>query len=103
MMSHHLSSGCVLPEEACALEGPAQRTVARVLVVAGIALAAGLAACSDKRDTTATTRKVDDSPIAGANAAYAAPGWKAGDATSWEEHMRTRAQGQNEYAKTAAR
>jgi len=28
------------------------------------------------------------------------PGWKAGDKTSWEQHLKTRAQqGQNEYTK----
>ena len=63
--------------------------------------ALGLSACSDKRDTTAAAKKLDDSPVAGAQqAGYTASGWKVGDATSWEEHMRTRAQGQNEYTKT---
>ncbi len=32
---------------------------------------------------------------------YAAPGWKGGDQASWEEQMRKRAQGQNEYTRTA--
>ena len=27
-------------------------------------------------------------------------GWKAGDRASWEEQLRSRAQGQNDYAKT---
>jgi hypothetical protein len=59
----------------------------------------GASGCADKRDTKAMSKKLDDSPVAGANPAYSTPGWKAGDATSWEEHMRTRAQGQNEYSK----
>ncbi|MBL8330182.1 MAG: hypothetical protein JNJ71_15180 [Rubrivivax sp.] len=66
-----------------------------VLLVASL-----LVACSDRRDTTSTTRKVDDSVIAGAQPGYHSPGWKAGDATSWEVHMRMRAQAQNEYVKT---
>jgi hypothetical protein len=32
---------------------------------------------------------------------YTQAGWKAGDATSWEEQMRTRTQtGQNEYVRS---
>ncbi len=61
-----------------------------------------LGGCSDKRDTQSTTRKGDTSPVSGANAGYTAAGWKTGDATSWEEHMRTRTQGQNEYSRTQA-
>ena len=38
----------------------------------------------------------------GAASAYTAPGWKAGDQRSWEAQMRARAQGQNEYLRTAA-
>lgn len=68
------------------------------LAVCGLALA-GLAACGDKRDTTKMSKKLDDSPVAGASPAFSAAGWKAGDATSWEEHMRTRAQAQNEYSR----
>jgi hypothetical protein len=31
---------------------------------------------------------------------YAAPGWKAGDKTSWEQSLRARAQyGQNDYTR----
>jgi len=70
---------------------------------AGLALAASVllvSACAEKRDTAASSRKLDDRAVAGANPAYTAPGWKAGDATSWQEHMRTRAQAQNEYSKT---
>jgi hypothetical protein len=62
-----------------------------------------LGGCSDKRDTQSTSRKLDASPVSGANVGYAASGWKTGDATSWEEHMRTRTQqGQNEYNRTQA-
>jgi major membrane immunogen (membrane-anchored lipoprotein) len=37
-------------------------------------------------------------------AAYAAPGWKAGDAKSWETQLNVRTQqGQNEYTRTATK
>jgi hypothetical protein len=58
-----------------------------------------LAGCGAKPDA-ASVRKADQSPVAGADMAFAAPGWKAGDAAAWEQHMRARTQHQNEYART---
>ena len=73
----------------------------RALVVAGVLVGAvSIAACGEKPQT-AGTRKVDVSPTQGALAAYTAPGWKAGDATSWEAQMKRRSEGQNEYTRTA--
>jgi hypothetical protein len=57
-----------------------------------------LAACTEKPQTV-TTRRVDAKAWQGADARHMAPGWSAGDKTSWDEQMRTRAQTQNEYAK----
>jgi hypothetical protein len=59
-----------------------------------------LAACGEKPQTSGT-RKADVGPAQGAVAAYTAPGWKQGDATSWEAHMKKRSEGQNEYTRTA--
>ena len=59
-----------------------------------------LSACGDKQQT-AGTRKADAPPSQGAMAAYTAPGWKPGDAASWEAQMKRRAEGQNEYTRTA--
>ena len=73
------------------LHGPA--------VVALLALCAGLAACSEKPQT-ANTRKADAAPSQGAAVDYTAQGWKAGDATSWDTHIKARTQGQNEYTRT---
>jgi len=62
----------------------------------------GLSACMEKPQTLGT--KTDAAPFTGtgdAPAAYVNGGWKAGDKTSWEQALRTRAQaGQNDYAKT---
>lgn len=55
-----------------------------------------LAACGE-REQTANPRRSDTVAWQGAENPYAAPGWKAGDRTSWEEQIRTRAQAQNEY------
>jgi hypothetical protein len=58
-----------------------------------------LVGCGAKPDA-ASARKADQSPVAGADMAFAAPGWKAGDAVGWDQHMRARTQQQNEYART---
>jgi len=73
------------------LHGPA--------VVAALALCAGLVACSEKPQT-ATARKADAAPSQGAAVSYTAQGWKTGDATSWDTHIKARTQGQNEYTRT---
>ncbi len=64
------------------------------------ALSLALAACGDKPQT-AGAKKDDAAPWSGAQAAYQDKNWKAGDQASWEAQMRTRAQGQNEYVRTA--
>lgn len=81
------------------------RSIARGLTVvfAATAALAVLPGCSERPQAGATARKSDVRPHEGANAAFAAPGWKAGDAQSWEQQMRTRAQAQNEYSRSAQR
>lgn len=70
--------------------------------VAGlVCIVALLAACSEKPQT-ADMRKSDSQPWAGAPGdPYVASGWKPGDQASWEEQMRKRAQGQNEYSRAS--
>jgi hypothetical protein len=62
------------------------------------ALVWGLSACGEKPQT-ATPRKADAKAWQGADNRFTAPGWQAGDKASWDEQLRTRAQGQNEYNK----
>ena len=71
----------------------------RLLGLCGMALVAlGLMACGEKPQT-AGTRKADSQAWQASGSAYVAPGWKEGDHASWEEQLRSRAQGQNDYAK----
>lgn len=68
-----------------------------------IAVAATLLAACAEKPQTAGTRKADTPAYQGAADGYVAPGWKAGDAASWEQQMKTRAQqGQNEYSRASA-
>lgn len=70
-------------------------------VVAGlVAIAAALVACSEKPQ--AVDRKADSKSYQSASGAYVADGWKVGDEASWQQQMRNRAQGQNEYSRTGA-
>jgi len=71
----------------------------RVGVIAGSLLVA-LAACGDKPQTLGDTSTRDVAAFNGTGSAFVAPGWKPGDRTSWEQHLRARMQrGQNDYAK----
>ena len=69
------------------------------LLVVSVALA-GLSACGEKPQTMGGV-KSDVAPFQGAQNQFAAPGWKAGDKTSWEQGLKARAHNtQNEYSKT---
>ncbi len=73
----------------------------RMIATLGLCMAvAALAACGD-RAQTAGQKKADAEPFQGANPAYTAGTWKAGDAAAWEAQIKTRAQGQNEYSRSA--
>ena len=74
----------------------------RLLGWAAALACVALTACGEKPQTSGT-RKADVAPSQGAAAAYTAPGWKAGDATSWEAQMKKRSDGQNEYTRTSRR
>ena len=63
--------------------------------------ALGLLACSGETSSNAKApKKVDGKAWESTQATFNAPGWKAGDREAWELQMRTRAQQQNEYAKS---
>lgn len=58
-----------------------------------------LIACGDKPQSAGGV-KGDVAPYQGTDNKFAAPGWKAGDKTSWEQALKSRAQNsQNEYSK----
>ena len=68
------------------------------LVSSCVALA-GLSACGEKPQTLGGG-KSDVAAYQGAENKFVAPGWKAGDKTSWEQGLKARAQNtQNEYSK----
>ncbi len=67
--------------------------------VSCVALALGLAGCEKAQTTASGSEKKADAPSwQVASSPYAAPGWTPGDKASWEAQLRTRAQGQNDYA-----
>ncbi len=71
----------------------------RTLAVGVLAAAAlGLTGCGEKAQTAAT-KKSDTQAWQATGSAFVAGGWKEGDHASWEEQLRSRAQGQNDYAK----
>jgi hypothetical protein len=73
-----------------------------VLLTVAVAALALVAACGEKPQSMGGV-KSDVAPFQGVSTQYAAPGWKAGDKTSWEQGLKARAQNtQNEYSRTAA-
>lgn len=68
-----------------------------------ILLAAGalaLAACGEQPQTLRSGNRPDTAPSQGTGvAAFQAGTWKAGDKGSWEQQLKNRAQGQNDYVK----
>ena len=72
------------------------------LLVCSVAAVAALSACGDKPQSMGGV-KGDVAPYQGVDNKFAAPGWKAGDKTSWEQALKARTQNtQNEYSRTAA-
>ncbi len=73
-----------------------------IVYCAGLAVLGSLAACTEKPQTLAP-RKADTMASQGTGNQFMAPGWKAGDQTSWDEQIRARTQrGQTEYSRAAA-
>jgi hypothetical protein len=65
---------------------------------------AGLAACGEKPQVAGSSVQGQPAYIGTGVGPYTDAGWKAGDATSWEEQMRTRTQsGQNEYVRSGGK
>ena len=70
----------------------------RATLLTGAALLA-LAGCGEKPQALQGV-KTDSASFQGTGMPYVAPGWKAGDKTSWEQQLKTRTQsGQNDYNK----
>jgi outer membrane lipopolysaccharide assembly protein LptE/RlpB len=75
---------------------------ASLLVLSLSATISLLSACGDKPQSAGGV-KGDVAAYQGVENKYAAPGWKAGDKTSWEQGLKARMQNsQNEYSKTGA-
>lgn len=69
------------------------------ILLSALAAVAGLSACGEKPQSMGGV-KSDVAPFQGVENQFAAPGWKRGDKTSWEQGLKARAQNtQNEYSK----
>jgi hypothetical protein len=59
-----------------------------------------LVACGEAEQTARAAYKKSDTPAwQGAANPYGVPDWKPGDPASWEQQLRRRAAGQNEYSR----
>ena len=60
-----------------------------------------LAACEKPQVSQQTQRKPDVAAYQGTDNAFADTSWKRGDSAAWEEQLRKRSQGQNEYSRAS--
>jgi hypothetical protein len=60
-----------------------------------------LAGCEKAQISQPATKKPDIAAYQGTDNAFAQKDWKRGDQASWEQQMRNRSQGQNEYSRTS--
>jgi hypothetical protein len=78
------------------------RTLA--VAAASVVVVAGLVACGEKPQVAGSSVKGQPAYVGTGVGPFTDAGWKAGDATSWEEQMRTRTQsGQNEYVRSGGK
>ena len=74
-----------------------------ILIAAAVAALAGLSACGESSQALGAKHvKADKPAYTGGQAPYNAAGWNAGERASWEQQIRTRGQGQNEYSRSPA-
>jgi len=73
-----------------------------LLTMAWLAAALVLGGCSEKPQV-AGSKKSDGKPWDASQNAYVAQGWKPGDQASWEQQLKARSQGQNEYSRAPAK
>ncbi len=75
----------------------------RTLACVALLLSAlGLSACGETPQTASAAGVKVDRPVyqGVGNSPFTAPGWKAGDRTSWQTELKARAQyGQNDYSR----
>jgi hypothetical protein len=74
------------------------------VAAASLVVVTGLAACGEKPQVAGSSVQGQPAYVGTGVGPYTETGWKAGDATSWEEQMRTRTQsGQNEYVRSGGK
>ena len=65
-----------------------------------LVVAASLAACGEKAQTVGSTKQDAPAYTGTGSSAFAAPGWKQGDKTSWEQQLKARQlNSQNDYSR----
>ena len=72
----------------------------KYVLTATVAAVVLLSACGQKPQDMGGAVRQDTAAFNGTQTPYVASGWKQGDKTSWEQHLRVRTQNsQNEYSK----
>ena len=69
----------------------------RIIWIVWTIVALGLSACTEKPQSIGQNSREDQQAFKGAAGPFMAAGWKPGEKASWEQQLKTRQQGQNEY------
>ncbi|MCE2691513.1 MAG: hypothetical protein LW862_17105 [Rubrivivax sp.] len=72
--------------------------LAGAVALAAVVLMSG---CEKPQVSQQTQRKPDVAAYQGTDNAFADTSWKRGDSAAWEEQLRKRSQGQNEYSRAS--
>ncbi len=74
----------------------------KTLTLFGLVVAVGLTACGEQPQESTGVRQ-DTAPYTGVGKSqYQQPGWTAGDKTSWEQQLKSRAEyGMNDYTRVS--
>lgn len=74
---------------------------APMICTALAAAAVMLTACSEQPQSAGTSHGSSAMAWNGPQTGFTAPGWKVGDQASWDEQIKQRNRGQNEYVRLA--
>lgn len=73
--------------------------IKKISIVALMAYALTLTACSEKPQGVVAAKKGDEKAYVAADNNYVVKGWTSGDQASWEKQMKARSLGQDDYVK----
>lgn len=73
--------------------------IRKILTLSVVASAFTLTACSELPQGVMEAKKPDEKAYVAADNKFVVTGWKSGDPVTWENQLKVRSQGQDDYTK----